>query len=344
MSTFEQFVDFRKNDATVEVQASGKPRVDWVDYAKGICILLVVLMHSTLGVEKALGTTSWLSGFIEWARPFRMPDFFMISGLFLSARIHKPWRQFMDSKVLHFVYFYLLWMTVLFLIKDVFAADSHPANRAYFLIQPHDAIWFIYMLPVFMLAIRLLKGVSPALVLCFAAALEILPIHTGWIVIDEFAGRFVYIYAGYWFAPQIFKLANIIDGLKTWQVMAGLGVWALINTVVVWSGVSMLPGISLILGALGACAVITAGVLVSKFNFTRALRYSGKNSLAIYLSFTLFMATTRVVIIKSGFIADAGTIALLCMMASVCGSLMLYQASQRLGLTFFFKRPEWARI
>ena len=26
-------------------------RVDWVDYAKGICIVMVVMMHSTLGVE-----------------------------------------------------------------------------------------------------------------------------------------------------------------------------------------------------------------------------------------------------------------------------------------------------
>ena len=28
-------------------------RVDWVDYGKGICILLVVMWHSTLGVEAA---------------------------------------------------------------------------------------------------------------------------------------------------------------------------------------------------------------------------------------------------------------------------------------------------
>ena len=52
-----------------------KPRVDWVDYAKGICIVLVVMMHSTLGVEKAASAVSSLNSFIEWARPFRMPDF-----------------------------------------------------------------------------------------------------------------------------------------------------------------------------------------------------------------------------------------------------------------------------
>ena len=64
-------------------------RVDWVDYAKGFCIVMVVMMHSTLGVEKALGEPSWLHGAIEFARPFRMPDFFLIAGLFLGRVIDR---------------------------------------------------------------------------------------------------------------------------------------------------------------------------------------------------------------------------------------------------------------
>jgi uncharacterized membrane protein len=32
-----------------------KERVAWVDYAKGFCIIMVVMMHSTLGVEEAAG-------------------------------------------------------------------------------------------------------------------------------------------------------------------------------------------------------------------------------------------------------------------------------------------------
>ena len=95
-----------------------RERVDWVDYAKGICIILVVMMHSTLGVEKAAGELSWLNGFIEWARPFRMPDFFLISGLFLASRIDRPWRQYLDTKLVHFAYFYILWMTIQFAMKS----------------------------------------------------------------------------------------------------------------------------------------------------------------------------------------------------------------------------------
>src|SRR5271169_6712513 len=60
---------------------SGPGRVDWVDYAKGICIVMVVMMHSVLGVELAAGQTGFMHLLVAFAKPFRMPDFFLISGL-----------------------------------------------------------------------------------------------------------------------------------------------------------------------------------------------------------------------------------------------------------------------
>jgi uncharacterized membrane protein YcfT len=46
---------------------------------------------------------------VAFAKPFRMPDFFLISGLFLARVIDRDWRTYLDRKVVHFVYFYLLW-------------------------------------------------------------------------------------------------------------------------------------------------------------------------------------------------------------------------------------------
>src|SRR5207253_6694721 len=43
-----------------ELGQAGAARVDWVDYAKGFCIIMVVMMHSTLGVEAAAGQQSWM--------------------------------------------------------------------------------------------------------------------------------------------------------------------------------------------------------------------------------------------------------------------------------------------
>ncbi len=68
---------------------SDAARVAWVDYAKGFCIIMVVTMHSTLGVEKAADATGWMNYVVAFATPFRMPDFFMISGLFLARVIER---------------------------------------------------------------------------------------------------------------------------------------------------------------------------------------------------------------------------------------------------------------
>src|SRR5260221_1398655 len=97
--------------ATGRSVLSAGGRVDWVDYAKGICIIMVVMMHSVLGVEKAADQNGFMHLVVMFAKPFRMPDFFLISGLFLPVVIGRDWRIFLDRKVVHFVYFYLLWLT-----------------------------------------------------------------------------------------------------------------------------------------------------------------------------------------------------------------------------------------
>src|SRR4029079_11839716 len=70
--------------ARMGTEMARPPRVDCVDYAKGFCIVMVVMMHSTLGVEAAAGQDSWMHALVAFAKPFRMPDFFMISRLFLA--------------------------------------------------------------------------------------------------------------------------------------------------------------------------------------------------------------------------------------------------------------------
>src|SRR5712691_12890980 len=131
-----------------------RPRIDWVDYAKGFCIVFVVMMHSTLGVEHALGQEGWLGKVVAFARPFRMPDFFLISGLFLAQVIDRDWRTYLDRKVVHFVYFYLLWTALQFAVKAPhFAAEVGwwGVLRLYVesFIDPLGILWFIYLLTVF---------------------------------------------------------------------------------------------------------------------------------------------------------------------------------------------------
>src|SRR5215212_5466235 len=150
-------------------------RVDWVDYAKGFCIIMVVMMHSTLGVEAAAGQTSWMHAVVAFAKPFRMPDFFLISGLFLARVIDRDWRTYLDRKVVHFVYFYVLWVTIQFAVKSpgiVFHNGLAGAAWLYLeaFIEPFGTLWFIYLLPIFFVVTKLARGVPPVIVFAIAAA------------------------------------------------------------------------------------------------------------------------------------------------------------------------------
>jgi uncharacterized membrane protein YcfT len=220
-------------------------RVDWVDYAKGICIIMVVMMHSVLGVELAAGQTGFMHALVTFAKPFRMPDFFLISGLFLALVIDRDWRTYLDRKVVHFAYFYVLWVTIQFGFKAPgFAAEQGWTHAGYLylesFIEPFGTLWFIYLLPIFFVVIKLTRRAPAILIWGLAALLESLHVKTDWTVIDEFCARFVYIYSGYLFAGYVFALS---DRARAGCALAlgGLAAWALINGGLVALGLSEMP-------------------------------------------------------------------------------------------------------
>ncbi|HLL26728.1 MAG TPA: acyltransferase family protein [Xanthobacteraceae bacterium] len=332
--------------------AEAKPqmpgRVDWVDYAKGFCIVMVVMMHSTLGLEKAVGETSWLGAVVEFARPFRMPDFFLISGLFLSRVIERDWRDYLDRKVLHFAYFYALWVTIQFVFRAPgIAAEAGVAGviKEFLLafIEPFGTLWFIYLLPIFFVVTKLTRRVPPVLIFVAGALLESLKIHTGWTVIDEFAARFVYFFAGYWFAAYVFALARNVQAHPRFA-SAGLALWAIVNGGLVAAGISTMPGVSLFLGGIGALAVVSFSALLAKARFFDPLRYAGENSLVVYLAFFLPMAATRTALLKTDLIPDLGTAALIITAVAAVTPLLFYRLVRGTWASFLFHRPNAFRL
>jgi uncharacterized membrane protein YcfT len=323
-------------------------RVDWADYAKGFCIIMVVMMHSTLGVEEAAGREGYMHALVAFAKPFRMPDFFMISGLFLSRVIDRDWRTYLDRKVVHFAYFYVLWVTIQFAVKAPMFAAAHgwdyvAAQYALAFIEPFGTLWFIYLLPIFFVVTKAARRVPPVVILIAAAALQVSAIHTGWTAIDEFAGRFVYFYTGYLFAPQIFAFATTVQ-VRPGRAAAALAVWALVNGALVYAGFAEWPVVSLALGLLGAAAVIAFSALLARAHWFAPVRYCGQHSIVIYLAFFLPMAATRTVLLKTGIVADVGTISLLVTAAGVVGALAMWWTARATGANFLFERPDRFRI
>jgi uncharacterized membrane protein YcfT len=324
--------------------APGAGRVDWVDYAKGICIVMVVMMHSVLGVELAAGQTGFMHLLVAFAKPFRMPDFFLISGLFLSVVIDRDWRTYLDRKVVHFAYFYVLWVTIQFGFKaPSFAAETSWAHVGLMylesFIEPFGTLWFIYLLPVFFVVTRATRNLPPLLIWGGAALLEMAHIATGWTVIDEFGARFVYFYSGYLFANYVFALSDQARARPV-LALAGLALWALLEGSLVYSGYSEWPLISLALGLAGACAIVTIGTLLARAHWLTSLRFCGEHSIVIYLAFFLPMAATRTLLLRTGLIHDIGTMSLIVTVVGVIGALALWRIALKAGANFLFERPK----
>ena len=329
-------------------KASAAARIDWVDYAKGICIVMVVMMHSVLGVELAAGETGSMHVLVVFAKPFRMPDFFLISGLFLPRVINRDWRIYLDRKVVHFAYFYVLWVTIQFGFKAPgFAAETswRDVGLLYLesFIEPFGTLWFIYLLPIFFVVTKLTRRISPLAIWLTAALLESAHIATGWTAIDEFSARFVYFYSGYLFADYVFALSDRVR-MHPSSALAGLAAWAILNGSMVALGAGEWPVISLLLGLSGACAIVTTGTLLARARRLNVLRFCGEHSIVIYLAFFLPMAASRTLLLRSGLLADIGMVSLIVTMAGIAGSLLIWQAALRLRANFLFERPDAFRV
>jgi len=324
-------------------------RLAWVDVAKGLCIVLVVLMHATLGVEKATGTETSLHAFIEWARPFRMPDFFLISGLFLAARIDRPWRSYLDTKVVHFAYFYVLWLTIQFALKapGMIRESGVEATLWSYLssfVVPFGTLWFIYLLAVYFVVAKLLSPVPKAAVLAGAAALHVFAPDSGVFIVDEFSSRFVFFYSGYALAPAIFAIADRLGAMKAALVAGCLVLWAFLNALGVNTGLALEKGPDLVFSYVGIGAVIAFSVLAVRSVPGQILGYCGRNSIAVYLAFTVFMGPVRIVLLKLTDGSWGSGIAAASALAGIAGALMLAWMVRGTRADFLFTRPRMFRL
>ena len=342
------------------MMATDSRRLDWVDMAKGLSIFLVVMMYAASSVGEDTGGVGVLHWAIAFATPFRMPEFFLISGLFLSQVIDRPWRTYADRRVVHYLYFYVLW-AVIHIIFKVGLLSANPVGAveqlAWAVIEPYGVLWFIYMLAVVSAATKLLHSLRAPVWAVFgvAAILQMSSVHTGSYLVDQFCAYFVYFYAGYILAPQLFRLADWA-GYHVGLALAGLAAWAVINAALVFlggfhmdpihpmPGYASLPGVHLVLALVGTAALCVIAALLTRLPWMNWLRWMGSKSLVVYVAFVLPMGIARAVLIKLG-VDEPTVLSLLIMAISIISPLILYWIVQRTGRgKFLFERPAWAHL
>lgn len=137
------------------LSALEKSRLYWVDYLKGIAILLVVYRHVLIGIERS---SIYIPEILVKANmifySFRMPLFFILSGIFISMSLSKRnLSNVLTIKFENLLYPYLIWSFIQITIQ-IISAGSTNASRdlvdyTYIFYQPRELDQFWYLPALF---------------------------------------------------------------------------------------------------------------------------------------------------------------------------------------------------
>jgi uncharacterized membrane protein YcfT len=149
----------------------------------------------------------------------------------------------------------------------------------------------------------------------------------------------------------VFRLAGWAreNAEKAVQLIAA---WAIFNGIVAFepSGLggidtfAEVPGLRILFGLIGAVAIVTIAALLSRLDAARFIRYAGRNSIVLYVSFVLPMAAARIALVKSGLVTDVGVVSLIVTAAAVAVPLLVHALLRDTPLKFLYERPARFKI
>jgi uncharacterized membrane protein YcfT len=327
----------------------GGARQAWVDHARGISIILIVVLHARFALA-AVPDAEFFDALIRIVQPFRLPALFLLSGLFLARIIDRAWPQFLDRRVIHYAYFYAVWATIEFapvfatgLARDSSAAAPLAIDYLWLFVSPHGPLWFIYALPLFFVLAKVLRKVPAWIVLPVAAVISIADVQTGWVISDRLASRYVYFHAGYALAPAIFAAGAWMQAnARSGALM--LVLWLTAHLIATLTAAPANPLLTFALGVAGCAAVLAAGALLSRSTWMGWLALFGRRSLAIFLAFPLLLVAARKALELAGWPLDGDLRMLIVVAGAIFGALLIHRLTRGTLLGFLFERPRWAQL
>jgi uncharacterized membrane protein YcfT len=276
-------------------------RTGWVDVAKGVSIVLVVLNHVLL----AFVAQGWAPEAAERVSAtlgtLRMPLFFLASGIFATRALAGPWGRLAERRVAFFAWLYVLWCLIQYLWFGLVAHGADlgswpsPWTAVTQLWLPHSAMWFIYALALFSVIGRATRAV-PAWIRVGAAAALSAVVGSGLVHVDSYAWRamginLVFFLLGADASVGIRRAAAALSR----RAAVGLAVVATIGFVALSIArrdpdMAAVPGLRLVTSVVALAAGIALAVAVADTRADRVPRWLGSRTLDVYVLHGLVLA------------------------------------------------------
>lgn len=133
------------------VSAVKTNRLAWVDYLRGLAIVLIVYRHVLIGIQRGMIAVPEVlvdANMVFYS--FRMPLFFLLSGIFIGRSLAKePVRQLIWKKIEWLLYPYLVWaflqVTLQIALSGFTNSDRSLVDYSFILYQPRnlDQFWYL---------------------------------------------------------------------------------------------------------------------------------------------------------------------------------------------------------
>lgn len=319
-------------------------RINWIDYAKGISIILVVLHHA---IPREVGMVFYNSALLylnDMLKFFRMPLFFFVSGLFLYKALKKDALTFYKNKVLNFLYLFVLWGFIQYFIQVVapyllLGVERTPEqfkSILFHFIEPRN-FWFIYALLLFFLVSRLTKRI-PVITFGFSIILFIISVQNGNhhdpSFMDEISRYYPMFLLGYFISDLIKHLA---DKVKWYHTLLTIPFF-LITDYVLHSSLATSPPVVFMLMCVGIVSGVVYSVLLSRIPYFSWVNYIGKNTLPIYVMHwfpvLIFNKILAIIIPTHTYLAI-----FILVITGVTLPLLVYSLSIKINMGWLFKLP-----
>lgn len=323
-------------------------RTGWIDGVKGVTIIMVVAHHALLGLDAVHQAGASALFWDELLAAVRMPLFFLVAGLFARKAIDGPRRKFVDSKIIHFVYFYLLWSVILFAVRFLSNGFSNEKTELIEIFRigwdPISTIWFMYALCLAFLFVRALRKAKPALIIGAAFLIQILALALPNIPHLVILNKCLHLF--FFFVLGVYCSANIREHAQRVTSVTAASFTLLFCATAIpahFADVLMWPVIYPIAALLGIASAIAIMSNMADSVIGRLFQFVGGYSLPIYLTHFLPVAAIRIVMFKL-HLRQPLLVYVSCIIGSVLFGMVAAEISKRSPLRFLFDRPKRLRL
>lgn len=272
-----------RSDSPSHIARPRGARLQWMDFVRGICIILVISLHATSALQMFSGIdpAPVIDRINTFFSPFRMTTLMFLSGMLLSRSLSKSTGKYITGKLDLIYWPFLVWSMI------VLAAELR-LTPEFILKTPVSAptlLWYLWFIFAYYLLALVIKRLSLPPLLIAAICLAISPFMPEFLRISRFTYLFAFFLLGHHVqASGMLQRLKIPApaGIAALAVALGGAVLAVSGTPVHYQAVYAWIPLAMITFILWWSPFYTPEGLAAPV--ARSLEWTGRNSIVFYVA------------------------------------------------------------